>query len=162
MIQKEVVFTTTMKVLGGDFKEGLVCSDFFKSHPKKKEELVQLMTESLENGEWTIKSEKANENVTQYINSVIANFFRRDTRLNGGTEYVAVNPGSKTGSRDPKIKNMKLLLATQEEGSEAYDKIKAKIEFLLEEARELKASKEIDATVLDPEFQAMIPGRKEA
>lgn len=53
-----------------------------------------------------------------YCSGLLNNWLRKDTRLNGGTAYVAKNPGSRTGSTDPQIKAMKALLATRTDAAE--------------------------------------------
>ena len=46
----------------------------------------------------------------KYIPGLTNNWVRKDTRLNGGTQYVPKNPGSRTGSGDEQLKNLKVLL----------------------------------------------------
>jgi hypothetical protein len=41
---------------------------------------------------------------------LVNNWVRKDTRLNGGTKYIPTNPGSRTGSGDEKLKNLRILL----------------------------------------------------
>lgn len=47
----------------------------------------------------------------KYIPGLVNNWLRKDTRLNGGTKYVAKRPGSRSGSGDESIKAMRTLLA---------------------------------------------------
>ncbi len=46
----------------------------------------------------------------KYIPGLVNNWVRKDKRLNGGMKYVPKNPGSRTGSGDETLKNLKLLL----------------------------------------------------
>lgn len=52
--------------------------------------------------------------LSTYIPGLVNNHVRKDKRLNGGTEYVAKNPGSRggVGSSDPQLKAMRGLLAS--------------------------------------------------
>lgn len=47
----------------------------------------------------------------KYIPGLVNNWVRKDKRLNGGTTYVPKNPGSRSGSGDEILKNLKLLYA---------------------------------------------------
>jgi hypothetical protein len=53
-----------------------------------------------------------------YVSGLQSNWLRKDKRLNGGTQYVAKNPGSRAGSTDPQVKAMRLLLATKTDETE--------------------------------------------
>jgi hypothetical protein len=48
-----------------------------------------------------------------YVSGLQSNWLRKDKRLNGGVQYVAKNPGSRTGSTDAQVKAMRVLLATK-------------------------------------------------
>ena len=46
----------------------------------------------------------------KYVPGLVNNWVRKDKRLNGGEVYIPKNPGSRTGSGDDKLKNLKVLL----------------------------------------------------
>ena len=46
----------------------------------------------------------------KYIPGLVNNWVRKDTRLNGGTKYTPKNPGSRTGSGDETLKNLRILM----------------------------------------------------
>lgn len=48
----------------------------------------------------------------KYIPGLVNNWVRKDPRMNGGTKYVTKNPGSRQGSGDEMVKNLKILLST--------------------------------------------------
>lgn len=54
----------------------------------------------------------------KYIPGLVNNWVRKDPRLNGGGKYVTKKPGSRTGSGDEMVKNMRLLLATVTDADE--------------------------------------------
>lgn len=45
----------------------------------------------------------------KYVPGLVNNWMRKDTRINGGSKYVAKNPGSRAGCGDEKLKEMKKL-----------------------------------------------------
>ena len=53
-----------------------------------------------------------------YVSGLQSNWLRKDKRLNGNVQYIAKNPGSRTGSSDPQIKAMRLLLSTKTDADE--------------------------------------------
>ena len=46
----------------------------------------------------------------KYIPGLTNNWVRKDKRLNGGEVYIPKNPGSRTGSGDEVLKNLKVML----------------------------------------------------
>lgn len=44
---------------------------------------------------------------TKYVPGMVRNWLERDVRLNGGAPYEPKNPGSRTGTRDEVLKNLK-------------------------------------------------------
>lgn len=142
MNQKEAVFSAVTKVLGKDFKEGMDCAVFFKAQPELKKELIATLESSLNSGNWEIKN--AQKNITSYIVGLVANYFRKDIRLNGGQAYAPANPGSKTGVRSPAVKAMRQLLKTLEEGSAEFIEVTSRIEATVAEIKASKAVAKID------------------
>lgn len=72
---------------------------------------------------------KSSDEVTiqKYVPGLVNNWLRKDKRLNGGTQYVAKNPGSRSGSGDEGIKAMKMLLSITTD-ADAKVQIQAAIE----------------------------------
>ena len=46
-----------------------------------------------------------------FVSGLVSNWLRKDTRFNGGIQYTAKNPGSRSGSTDPQIKALKAVQA---------------------------------------------------
>jgi hypothetical protein len=63
---------------------------------------IQLSDENKRNPEWLRK----------YVPGLVNNHVRKDKRLNGGTEYIAKNPGSRQGAGDAQLKALRSLLAS--------------------------------------------------
>jgi hypothetical protein len=73
-----------------------------------------------------------------YCSGLLSNWLRKDTRLNGGVKYQAKNPGSRTGSTDPQIKALRILMSTKTDPSEVAE-IQAFIDKRLAEIKPTKA-----------------------
>jgi hypothetical protein len=70
----------------------------------------------------------------KYTSSLVNNWLRKDTRLNGGAKYVTKSPGSRAGSGDELIKNLKALRATLSDD----DKIAQVTEAIMARQAEIK------------------------
>ena len=75
-----------------------------------RKSVVEMLCAATEAGELVRKSNKAGTTLAEYWNGTLSNWLRKDERLNGGIKYEAKNPGSRAGSQDPELKNLKLLL----------------------------------------------------
>lgn len=80
--------------------------------------------------------------VRKYIPGLINNHLRKDKRLNGNVKYTAKNPGSRAGSGDAQLKNMKLLLSTLTVESE-----RAEVQACIDERIAVLATEKQTATV---------------
>lgn len=120
-----------------------------------KPTIVSELCEMFINEEITM-SEKAREKYSNpkdlrgYVGGLVNNWLRKDTRLNGGDKYVTKNPGSRAGSSDSIVKNLKALRSTM------TDEVKIKEIDSAIEARqaEIKVKKvvEVDLSTIDPEL----------
>ena len=87
-----------------------------------------------------------------YISGLQSNWLRKDKRLNGGMQYVAKNPGSRAGSGDAQLKNLRALrstLTSTEDIAEVDAHIATRVAAL--QTTKVKA-KSIDFTVLPSEL----------
>lgn len=79
-----------------------------------------------------------------YISGLTNNWIRKATEFNSGTKYQAKNPGSRQGSSDDQIKEMKLLLSVTTD-PEARKLIEKAIEARISEIKpEKKTSIDLD------------------
>jgi len=111
MSQKEAVYSAVKSIKSFDDGEKVnLTSD-------EKANVVNIVTESLASGD-AVLSDKARAKfdtptkLKSYTSGMVNNWMRKDTRLNGGLKYVIKNPGSRAGSQDDTIKNLKLLKST--------------------------------------------------
>lgn len=86
-----------------------------------------------------------------YSSGLLNNWLRKDTRLNGGVKYQAKNPGSRAGSGDDQVRELRKLKSTMTNPDHI-----AKVEQAIQERiNELKAEK-AKSTIQDIDF-SLIP-----
>jgi hypothetical protein len=81
-----------------------------------------------------------------YVSGLQSNWLRKDKRLNGGESYTPKNPGIRTGSSDPAIREMRKLLESVTNKADR-DEIQQAIEDRLGELEGAKKPK-VDISVL--------------
>ena len=129
--QKEAVFAAMSNVMG---KIEGVCT------PTKEQrgQVNAILFEGFKNGDINFDGElPADSELKAYVSGLQSNWLRKDKRLNGGVQYVAKNPGSRTGSTDPQIKAMRILLSTKSDAAERAE-IQAFIDKRLAEVKPAK------------------------
>lgn len=99
------------------------------------EQVHEMVVQAFINGEVEKKSGGNDEvSIRKYVPGLVNNWVRKSTALNGGTQYVPKNPGSRTGSGDEKLKNLKILL-TMVTDPEAKLAVQAEIDKRIEELK---------------------------
>lgn len=107
MNQKEGVFAAVRSV----FTEATVPQTGAWS-ATQKEQVHSILAAMFKQGEVDYKGGCPNDAaLMKYIPGLVNNWVRKDTRLNGGEKYQTKNPGSRTGSGDEALRNMKVLLS---------------------------------------------------
>lgn len=111
MKQVEGVFQAVCAVLGTSEFEGKV-----ELTTEQRKEVIEQVTKGLASGEIDL-SESAREKYDtddklrkQYVPGLVSNHLRKDKRLNGGVDYEPKNPGSRAGSGDEVIRELKKLM----------------------------------------------------
>lgn len=91
----------------------------------------------------------------KYISGLVNNWIRKTKEFNGGVKYEAKNPGSRAGSTDEKVKEMRKLLSITTDPT-----AKAMIQKAIDDrVSTLKAEKnevEIDYSVIPAELKAKL------
>lgn len=139
--QKESVFQAVTSVLeeAGQSVDGKVSLT-----KDQRSQVVTLVTESINSGDTEFSdAAKAKYDTTEKVRSytvgLVNNWLRKDKRLNGGEAYKPANPGSRAGSQDPVIKELRKLLSTlTEEDQKAA--VQAEIDARLSEIKAEKAA----------------------
>ena len=84
----------------------------------KRAQVNAILFEGFRSGQIELSREYDDTQLKAYVSGLQSNWLRKDKRLNGGVQYVPQNPGSRTGSTDPQVKAMRLLLATKTDEDE--------------------------------------------
>ena len=112
--QKDSVFAAVTTVLE---ESGQEINGAVTLTKDQRSQVVSMVASSLMSGETEFSSEASAkydtlDKVKSYTVGLVNNWLRKDTRLNGGSKYQPKNPGSRQGSSDPVIKELKKLLST--------------------------------------------------
>jgi len=83
----------------------------------------------------------------KYVSGLVNNWVRKAPEFNAGIVHKAKNPGSRAGSTDPQIKEMKKLLSVTAD-SNAKHAIQSAIDTKLAEIQASKAKVEIDLSAI--------------
>jgi hypothetical protein len=119
--QKTAVFQAILMVLadkGIDFTEGHNVAEHMTKEVRAQ--VNAILFQGFRAGDIELDREYSDSDLKAYVSGLQSNWIRKDKRLNGNTVYVAKAPGSRAGSGDTQLKNMKLLLATLTPGTEDY------------------------------------------
>jgi hypothetical protein len=162
MKQCDAVLSITQAVFsehGIEFTPRMDVKPIIKSNPTVKDEITTRLMAGFKSGEIDLKggvqakypTDKA---LKTYVSGLMNNWYNKGEELNGGIEYEAKNPGSRAGSGDDELKNMKLLYSQTEDEAD-----KAVIhEFITQRIATLNAGKAkakvVDFSVLPAELQA--------
>lgn len=115
--QSESVVHFTKKVLGSYFQPGLDVASYCT--PDQVAEIVDLVTDSITNGETQMKESSINKYDTRhklrrYVAGMVKNWFDKSKELNGGITHTAKSPGTRKYQKDEVIKNLKIMLKVLE------------------------------------------------
>ncbi len=103
-------------------------------------------------------SEKVSDDakLKSYISGLLNNWVRKNKEFNGGVIYKAKNPGSRAGSQDPEIKEMrKLLKVTADENAKVT--IQAAIDAKLAEIKATTNNVTIDVNSIPEALRHLLP-----
>lgn len=134
--QRQSVYLATMNVLADsniNFDDGQSPTAAELVTKDMRQSIMSIVTQSIISGETEFSAEATAKHDTEakvrsYVSGLVNNWFRKDTRLNGGTKYVTKSPGSRQGSGDEQLKALKALRATKSDDAEALQVIDAAIE----------------------------------
>jgi hypothetical protein len=145
--QGEAVFQAVRTV----FTEGAVPSTT-EWNSAQKETVHHLVFKLFKSGATVHKSNPDDAALLKYIPGLVNNWVRKDKRLNGGSKYEAKNPGSRAGSGDPMVREMKALLSTLSD-PEQRDQVQAAID---ERMKTIKPTVTVDASKLPASLRHLI------
>lgn len=90
-----------------------------------------------------------------YISGLVNNWVRKSVDLNGNVKYQAKNPGSRQGSGDEQVREMKKLLSQTTDASKKQ-LIQSAIDARLSEIKSEKNKVEIDVSKLPEELRSLV------
>jgi hypothetical protein len=153
--QKEAVYSAVSSVLaeaGVTVKEGDNYADLL---PRElRAQVTNILVEGFRSGTISLDKTFADEAAMRtYCSGLTSNWLRKDGRLNGGTKYIAKNPGSRVGSSDAQLKAMRALLSTKTDVADRAE-IQAFIDARVSEVKaSRKPSKQINVADLPAELK---------
>jgi hypothetical protein len=151
--QKEAVFTAVVNVLA---QEGIAIVEGQPVEMSKefRAQVNNILFEGFRNGTIELDREFTDSDLKGYVSGLQSNWLRKDKRLNGGTQYVAKNPGSRAGSGDASLKAMRTLMSTLTSESDKAE-VQTHIDARLAEIQASKAKTvTIDYSVLPADLAA--------
>ena len=136
MNQKEAVYTTVINVLsenGIKFEEGMIVKEVLTTEMKKT--ISSILFEGFRSDEIELKKCFEDDKLKGYISGLLNNWLRKDKRFNNGKDYEVKNPGSRAGSGDSQIKELRKLLKVEGLTEEQVTKVQAAIKARLIEIK---------------------------
>ncbi len=157
MSQKQSVFVAVCTVLN---EQGI--NRKVELTKDQRKQVIEIVTESIVANETEFSAEakvkySTKDDVKGYVNGMVSNWLRKDLRLNGGSKYETKNPGSRAGSGDEVLKNLKALKLTLTDA----DHVKAVDDEIAKRTAELAATKKtvtIDFDKIPEGLRHLIPG----
>lgn len=119
----------------------------------ERTEVIEVLVKGFEADQIELSSKQ--EDLKKYVSGLLNNWLRKDKRLNGGVQYVSKNPGSRTGSQDPVIKNLRMLAKTEGLSAEQLTNISAEIATRIE-AIKPKKEVQVDMDAIPADIKAKL------
>lgn len=154
--QKEGVFAAVCAVVGAESFDEAV-----KLTKEQTATTITMLVESFYAGEISLSEEaktkfKEEKEMKKYCNSLLSNWLRKDKRLNGNVEHAIKNPGSRAGSGDKILKELKKLKTTLTDETQVAV-VQAEIDKRIEAlAAEKAKSVEINPELIPEELRNLI------
>jgi hypothetical protein len=146
--QKSAVYNAITSVLsehGVQFEDGMDISGLMTK--ELRSEVNSILVEGFKSGMIELSKEFDDSDLKAYVSGLQSNWIRKDKRFNGGTQYVAKNPGTRVGSGDPTIKNLRALRSTLTDPSDIAE-VDAHIAARVAELKPAKQAPTVDFSSL--------------
>ena len=144
--QKEAVYNAVINVCG-KLEEGAT----YSPTREQRSQINAILFEGFKSETIELGKTFDDSTLKGYVSGVQSNWLRKDKRLNGGTAYIAKNPGSRQGVTDPQLKAMRALLSTLTDETERAE-VQNFIDARIKEIGVTKVKKEVDFSVLPTEL----------
>lgn len=114
MKQSDAVVKFTKEVLGNRFENGRDVKEYGTKDDKRR--VAELVADGMLSNEVELSPEARSKYATtrdnlisKYVMGMVTNWWNKSKELNGGEKYEAKNPGSRAGSSDPVLKELREL-----------------------------------------------------
>ncbi len=117
--QKDAVYQAVKSVLsenGTHFEDGMNVESILTDEQSAR--VSDILLEGFSTGTIVVSKEYSPKELRSYVAGLKSNWLRKDTRLNGGIQYVAKNPGSRAGAGDEQLKALRAVLSTKTDETE--------------------------------------------
>lgn len=154
--QKTAVFNATCSVLEQESFDSAV-----QATKEQRAAIIEIVTEGFANGEVELSPKAAAKYDTTaklkgYTNGLVSNWHRKDLRLNGDIKHTIKNPGSRAGSGDAVVRELKKLRSTFTEQGQ-IDAVDVEIEKRMAVIKAEKAKDvEIDMSLIPEDLQELL------
>ena len=146
MNQKEATYQAICSVTG--HTEGIL-----EISREQRAQVNMILFEGFRSGTIQLDREFTDAELKSYVSGLQSNWIRKDKRLNGNTQYIAKNPGSRAGTGDPKLKAMRALLSTLTTAEDKAE-VQGYIDARVNEIAATKIVKVIDYSALPADLAA--------
>jgi len=150
--QKDAVYEVSMRVLeenGVIFEEGVdVLVDVIDRDIRST--IVSILVESFKEDKIVMNKRHEGKNLRRYASGLISNWAKKDTRLNGNVEYRIKNPGSRVGTTDPMVRELRKFLK-QVKGTKHEEDVKKELSIRLNSIRKEQVKDIVINTNLIPD-----------
>ena len=114
MSQHQSVVFFTKQVLGNRFESGKDVKEYGTKDDKRK--VAELVADGMLRNEIELSPEARSKHtgtrdglISKYVMGMVTNWWNKSKELNGGEKYESKNPGSRTGSGDAILKELREL-----------------------------------------------------
>jgi osmotically-inducible protein OsmY len=162
--QHSAVVTQVKAQLGERFTPGQDVKDYITKADRQA--VAAKIAQQMLDGEVTLSDEakakygeSAETLASRYVMGMVTNWLNKSKELNGGTKYTTKNPGSRAGSGDEQVREMRKLRKQLAElgNTEGVERVDAAIAQRLAEIGASKTSTvEINAEVLPEALRGLI------
>lgn len=134
--QKDGVYAAICAVTG--FTEGTLSIT-----KEQRAHVAVILFEGFKDGNIKLERSFSDQELKEYIPGLVSNWIRKDPRFNDGAKYVTKNPGSRAGSGDEQLKELKKLYSTM-----TTDEERAEIQSYID-ARQAELNAQKQATIVN-------------
>lgn len=158
MKQAQAVVSATQSVLGSDFNQSQPVLSYITK--AQIELIVDTVTAQIIAGEVEFGAKEkydTDAKVRAYTKGMVNNWHRKSLQLNP-TKYEAKNPGSRAGSSDPMVREMKKLKAqlTAAGDEDTAAEVQAQIDSRIQEVKPTKALPTINPSALPESLRHLV------